>query len=126
MKRGKRSKTTTKRGRGKKDTVLYSSGDCVAIRGDSKALDVAVLGQDVKSAETAIKVVPMERVSPGYFLFPRDGSEAWTNVRKVVGTVALERTENPRCFALSREEEARVQRGRDLEPPGEVNIHKIR
>jgi len=125
MSRAKKGKSSGKRG--KKDVFLYNKGDCVAVKGENKTTDIVVINQDVKSTETAIKILPMKRVDKNYFLTPKDDSkEAWVYARKIIGRVSLEPTENNRCFMLSAKEESRIQKGKDLESEGEVNISKIR
>jgi len=107
--------------------LLYDKGDCVAVKGENKTTDIVVINQNVKSTETAIKILPMKRVNKNYFLTPKDDSkEAWVYARKIIGRVSLEPTENNRCFILPAKEESRIQKGKDLEPEGEVNISKIR
>jgi hypothetical protein len=126
MKKAKKGKLSGKHGK-KKDVLLYNKGDCVAVKGDNKTIDIVVINQNVKSTETAIKTLPMKRIDKNYYLTPKDeDKEAWVIVRKIIGCVSLEPTENKRCFMLSEKEGSRIQKGKDLEPEGEVNMNKIR
>lgn len=126
MPKGKKGKSSIKRKRGK-DTITFNKGDCVAVKGDTKEPNIVVINQDVKATETTIKAIPMERVDKGYFLYPKDNSkEAWVYVRDILGGVSLEATENGRCFLLAKEEEGRIQKNKNSEPQGEININKIR